>query len=103
MRLIDADELIEHVWREQLNTRFAIEALVNRMPTIEDPEVFEWCTDCKEYDQKKHCCHRWTKSIRNTIEEIKNYHGCATCLRQGCQYRTDEARSNCPLWKESAV
>ena len=25
---------------------------------------FEWCTDCKEYDQEKHCCHRWTKVIR---------------------------------------
>lgn len=32
---------------------------------------FEWCTDCKEYDQKKHCCHRWTKVIRQTVEEVK--------------------------------
>ena len=99
MRLIDADELIKLIPSEEMASRMAI----MQAPTIEDPEVFEWCTDCKEYDQKKHCCHRWTKSIRNTIEEIKNYHGCATCLRQGCQYRTDEARSNCPLWKASAV
>ena len=34
-------------------------------------ETFEWCTDCKEYDQEKHCCHRWTKCIRETVEEIK--------------------------------
>ena len=20
-------------------------------------ETFEWCHDCKEYDQKNHCCH----------------------------------------------
>ena len=33
---------------------------------------FEWCTDCKEYDQEKHCCHRWTKVIRQTVEEMKN-------------------------------
>ena len=32
---------------------------------------FEWCTDCKEYDQEKHCCHRWTKVIRQTITEVK--------------------------------
>lgn len=32
---------------------------------------FEWCTDCKEYDQEKHCCHRWTKVIRQTIAEVK--------------------------------
>lgn len=37
-----------------------------------EPEEFEWCTDCKEYDQEAHCCHRWTKVIRNTVEEIKN-------------------------------
>ena len=33
---------------------------------------FEWCTDCKEYDQEKHCCHRWTKVIRQTVEEMKS-------------------------------
>ena len=32
---------------------------------------FEWCHDCKEYDQEKHCCHRWTKVIRQTVEEVK--------------------------------
>lgn len=34
-------------------------------------EEFEWCHDCKEYDQEQHCCHRWTKVIRNTVEEMK--------------------------------
>ena len=32
---------------------------------------FEWCTDCKEYDQEQHCCHRWTQNIRRTVEELK--------------------------------
>lgn len=36
-----------------------------------EPEEFEWCHDCKEYDQNAHCCHRWTKVIRNTVEELK--------------------------------
>lgn len=36
-----------------------------------EPEEFEWCHDCKEYDKEKHCCHRWTKVIRNTVEELK--------------------------------
>ena len=36
-----------------------------------DLNEFEWCTDCKEYDQEKHCCHRWTKVIRQTVEEVK--------------------------------
>ena len=31
----------------------------------------EWCHDCSEYNQDKHCCHRWSKVIRNTVEEMK--------------------------------
>lgn len=34
-------------------------------------EEFEWCHDCREYDQERHCCHRFTKTIRDTVEEIK--------------------------------
>lgn len=34
MRLIDADELCEQVWREALDTREKIEKLVLRQPTI---------------------------------------------------------------------
>lgn len=35
---------------------------------------FEWCTDCKEYDKDKHCCHRWSKRIRETIGEIEEHY-----------------------------
>lgn len=39
-------------------------------------ETFEFCSGgdnpCKEYDQEKHCCHRWTKVIRQTVEDMKN-------------------------------
>ena len=39
-------------------------------------EVFEFCASgenpCKEYDQQNHCCHRWTKVIRQTVEELKS-------------------------------
>ena len=34
-------------------------------------EEFEWCHGCKEYDQEKHCCPRWNKVIRKTVEELK--------------------------------
>ena len=37
----------------------------------QEPQTFKWCTDCKEYDQEKHCCHRWSKVIRGTVEEMK--------------------------------
>ena len=46
--------------------------ILNNIPSAEpEEEVFEWCHDCKEYDQEKHCCHRWTKVIRQTVEEMK--------------------------------
>lgn len=49
----------------------AVVTTVREIPSAEEEEVFEWCHDCKEYDQEKHCCHRWTKVIRQTIEEMK--------------------------------
>ena len=35
-RLIDADALLEHVWRDQLDSRERIANLVKFMPTIEE-------------------------------------------------------------------
>ncbi len=37
----------------------------------QEPQTFKWCTGCNEYNQEKHCCHRWSKVIRNTVEEMK--------------------------------
>lgn len=34
MRLIDADELLEHVWRDKLDSREAIARMVKSAPTI---------------------------------------------------------------------
>jgi hypothetical protein len=31
----------------------------------------EWCHDCSEYNQDKHCCPRFNRVIRNAVEEIK--------------------------------
>lgn len=45
----------------------AIEAL---QEVQKHEETFEWCTDCKEYDKDNYCCHRWSKTIRNTLEEL---------------------------------
>lgn len=32
----------------------------------------EWCTDCTEYDQERHCCPRFNRVIRETVDEVKN-------------------------------
>ena len=50
--------------------------LFNSCPLIEiDDTEWEWCHDCKEYDQEAHCCHRWTKVIRKTVAELEEHYG----------------------------
>lgn len=46
---------------------------IRALPSVtpQEQQTFKWCTDCKEYDQEKHCCHRWSKVIRDTVEEMK--------------------------------
>ena len=46
------------------------EELISNATPLE--EEFEWCHDCKEYDTEKHCCHRWSKIIRNTLKDNIN-------------------------------
>lgn len=47
-----------------------LENKIRQLPSAEE-ESFEWCTDCKEYDQEAHCCHRYSKMIRKTVEEMQ--------------------------------
>lgn len=50
-----------------------IDALDLAIAALEKQEQAEneWCPDCKEYDKENHCCHRFTKVIRQTVEECK--------------------------------
>ena len=53
-----------------LTARLIENEVINKLPPAQS-ESFEWCTDCKEYDQEAHCCHRWSKMIRKTAEEMQ--------------------------------
>ena len=55
---------------EQLNMWGLFTQMVKEMPSAES-ESFEWCDTCKEYDQEAHCCHRYSKVIRKTVEEMQ--------------------------------
>lgn len=50
-------------------------SLVNNprnLPSVQPKySTSEWCHDCKEYNQDKHCCPRFNRVIRDTVEEIK--------------------------------
>lgn len=47
---------------------------ISEQPTAQ-PELDEWCTDCKEYDKERHSCPRWNRVIRETVEEMKQKTG----------------------------
>ena len=60
-------------WSDQLiKVSDAVNIIRNLLPvTPQEPQSFKWCTDCKEYNQEKHCCYRYSKVIRDTVEEIE--------------------------------
>ena len=47
----------------------AIDAIKN-LPSAE-PDFNEWCTDCKEYDQERHCCPRYNRVIREALDAVE--------------------------------
>ena len=56
--------------------------LYNLPPT--QPDLDEWCTDCKEYDQERHCCSRWNRVIRNTLKDAQQEPSAIRC--KDCKY-----------------
>ena len=81
MRAIDADELKEQIknglgiksFENLLPAEKYIVEKIDRMPTIQpEQHIDEWCTNCKEYDHENHCCHRFTKVIRQTRRELQD-------------------------------
>lgn len=52
-----------------------IESYINdikELPPAQPPyNLDEWCHDCKEYDQERHCCPRWNRVIRKTVDELE--------------------------------
>ena len=50
-----------------------IESYISDMKALPSaqPDTDEWCHDCKEYDQERHCCPRWNRVIRDTLKDAK--------------------------------
>ena len=69
--LISRQQAIDAMRELPYGYRGIVWDILNSLPSVQQ-ESFEWCHDCKEYDQAEHCCHRWTKVIRQTVEELKS-------------------------------
>ena len=67
------DSLVWKYLRKETDDNIAFYEHFLDLPSVtpQEPQTFKWCETCKEYDQEKHCCHRWSKVIRDTVEEMK--------------------------------
>lgn len=73
-KLINASDLIEWIMETYPDwCEGAVRSIVDHvehMPSAQ-PDTDEWCHDCKEYDKEHHCCPRWNRVIRTTLEEAQ--------------------------------
>ena len=53
---------------KKIKTRTA-EALEMAIEALSAEYKHEWCHDCKEYDTEKHCCHRYSSFIRESLQD----------------------------------
>lgn len=65
-RLIDADALLEHVWRDRLDSRERIANLVEFMPTIEERKTGEWITHYYKLGTERYECNVCHNRIGDT-------------------------------------
>ena len=91
-------ELYEHVQEHGLSDMWsggvnaAIDIII-AVPSAQSEPLDEWCTDCKEYDHKRHCCPRWNRVIRTTLKDMKeeqpepSMEECACCVLSKPQQR----------------
>lgn len=68
--------------------------VLTNLPSAEE-ESFEWCDTCKEYDQEKHCCPRWSKIINQTVEEIRG----TTAVGEWVKVHGFATPGGDPVWK----
>jgi len=45
-----------------------IEKRLKALPSAQ-PDLDEWCSDCKEYDKDRHCCPRYNRVIRTALDD----------------------------------
>lgn len=69
MRLIDADELMEHVYRDKLDSRELIADMVNNAPTA--TSIVEMKKTCEELKAHIEYLSRQNDSMKGEIKALK--------------------------------
>lgn len=95
--LISRRKAIDAIAEMGFKKTSTVKAILCRLETLpsEQPEYHldEWCTDCKEYDHERHCCPRFNRVIRATLQEVQAEQPeivrCKDCLMHGvCRFET---------------
>lgn len=68
MRPIDADELLEHVYRDRLDSRELIAEMINNAPTIE--EIKQIKIQQGELQARIHQCIRENEILRGQVKAL---------------------------------
>ncbi len=48
----------------------SLQDILRQLPSAQ-PELNEWCHDCKEYDKEHHCCPRWNRVIKTALADAE--------------------------------
>jgi hypothetical protein len=119
MRLIDADELMEHAWRDKLDSRELIAKMIDNAPTVKEIptkipiNVFEQLISQEpKAEQRKHMKEdRLGKTISDIayildnlclLRNIQKTGDCNICKNRDCGYMPKAGRMvryNCPFYK----
>jgi len=85
---MDDDDVVK-MWE-----RIRIINIINKLPSAQ-PEynLTESCADCKEYDHERHCCPRWNKVIKRTVEDLESAHAWHECFEDDPDSFPDDDRN----------
>ena len=86
-RLIDADELMEHVYRDKLDSRELIADMVKKAPTV--TSVVEMEKMIEELKAHIECLSRQNGSMKGEIKALKFAVRCNGVSGNEVQYETD--------------
>jgi hypothetical protein len=59
----------QHRWKEAEEYQRIIDRFMAFASA--QPDLNQWCTDCKEYDKEKHHCPRFNRVIREALKDAK--------------------------------
>lgn len=64
------DTVLELDASQRVSWKDAVIDVIDSLPSVQ-PDLDETCEDCKEYDSERHCCPRFSRVIKTTVDELR--------------------------------